>query len=250
MRDLAPLLNKREKPPGPAPQEWLLATKLPVSSGSLFIGDPYYDPADAYVATVPPGTYEIEAQLRDLGREWYTARVRAVLEGSGEPKRGKRIGETCTDLAVMAFYDLKAAEEAIAGDPDLYMDRVAKKAFATCGLVQLKLTKPMTIAYVETGFDCGAQVYELRSGRRRVGVEVAMDFAELEAFLEDEDDEPSDLEDPPANPGFRDGICIHCQGSGDCYCIRKGAKSPAACPRCSGSGKCGICKGRGRLNSG
>src|SRR6516162_3118548 len=187
--DLAKLLKKRDKPPGPAPQEWLLAAKLPVSSGSLFIGDPSYDPADAYVATVPPGTYLIEARLRDLGGEWYTARVRAILEGCDEPKLGKQIGETCTDLAVMAFYDLKAADEAIAGDNDLYMDRVTRKSFATCGLVQLKLTKPMTIAYVETGFDCGGLVYELRSDRRRVGVEVEMDFAELEAYLEDEDQE-------------------------------------------------------------
>jgi hypothetical protein len=188
MKDLAKLLKKRNKPPGPAPQDWLLATKLPVSSGSLFIGDPNYDPADAYVATVPPGTYQIEARLRDLGREWYTARVRAILDGCDKTKLGKKIGETCTDIAVIAFYDLKAAEEAIAGDNDLYMDRVTKKSFATCGLVQLKLAKPMTIAYVETGFDGGAVVYELRSGRQRVGVEVEMDFAELEAFLEEEDD--------------------------------------------------------------
>jgi hypothetical protein len=34
--DLAKLLKKRDKPPGPAPKEWLLATKLPVSSGSLY----------------------------------------------------------------------------------------------------------------------------------------------------------------------------------------------------------------------
>ena len=45
----------------------------------------------------------------------------------------------------------------------------------------------MTIAYVETGFDGGAHVYELRSGRHPVGVQVEMDFAELEAFLEDEE---------------------------------------------------------------
>src|SRR5438105_11948700 len=101
MKDLAKLLKQRDKPPGPAPQEWLLATKLPVPSGSLFIGDPSYDPADAYVVTVPPGTYQIEARLRDLGGEWYTARVRAILESCGEPKLGKQIGEPCTDLAVM-----------------------------------------------------------------------------------------------------------------------------------------------------
>ena len=187
MKDLAPILKKRNRPPGRVPKGWLLATKLPISSGSLFIGDPYAAAADAYVATVPPGTYRIEAQLRDLGKEWYTARIRAVLEDRVESKLGKQIGETCTDLAVMAFYDLKAADEAIAGDYDLYMDKVTKKAFATCGLVQLKMTKPLAIAYVETGFDCGAFVYALRSGRRCVGVEVEMDFAELEAFLEDED---------------------------------------------------------------
>jgi hypothetical protein len=186
MMDLAQLLKKRNKPPGPAPRKWLLAAQLPIESGSLFVGDPNYDPADAYVATVPPGTYRIEAQLRDLAGEWYTARVRAILEGSGEAKLSRLIGETCTDMAALAFYDLKAAEEAIAGDNDLYMERVIKKSFATCGLVQLKLTKPMTIAYVETGFDGSANVYELRSGRRSVGVEVEMDFAELEAFLEDE----------------------------------------------------------------
>ena len=109
-----------------------------------------------------------------------------MLEEIDAPKVGKKIGDTCTDLAVIAFYDLGTANEAIAGDYDLYMNRVTKKSFATCGLVQLKLTKPMTIAYVETGFDCGAVVRELRSGRRLVGVEVEMDFAELEAYLEDE----------------------------------------------------------------
>lgn len=189
MYDLAKLLKQRNKPPGPAPQEWLFATKLPVFSGSLFVGDPNYDPADAYVATVPAGTYRIEARLRDLGGEWYTARVRSVLEECDAPKLGKKIGDTCTDSAVMAFYDLGVANEAIAGDYDLYMDRVNKKSFATCGLVQLKLIKPMTIAYVETGFDCGAVVRELRAGRRCVGLEVEMDFAELEAFLEDEDED-------------------------------------------------------------
>jgi hypothetical protein len=45
--DLGPLIKKRNRPPGPAPREWLLAAKLSVTGGSLFIGDPYYDPADA-----------------------------------------------------------------------------------------------------------------------------------------------------------------------------------------------------------
>src|SRR5262249_28002310 len=184
--DLGPLIKKRDRPPGPAPEEWLLAAKLSLTAASLFIGDPSYDPADAYVAKVPPGTYRIEARLRDFDKEWKTSHLRAVLEDCQEPKLGKKIGVTCTDLAVIAFYDLKAAEEAIAGDNELYMERVTEQSFDNCGLVKLKLAKPMTIAYVETGFDCGARVYELRLGRRRVGVEVEMDFGELEAFLADE----------------------------------------------------------------
>lgn len=189
MKNLADFLKKRNRPPGPAPKGWLPAEKLSVSSGSLFIGDPYYDPADAYVATVTPGTYKIEAKLRDFDGEWKTERMRLVLEGCGEAKLGRKIGETVTDLGVMAFYDMKEAEEAIAGDNDLYMDKVSKKAFANCGLAKLKLTKPMTIAYVEIGFDGAATVYPLRQGRRCVGVEVEMDFGELEAFLEDEDED-------------------------------------------------------------
>jgi hypothetical protein len=41
--------------------------------------------------------------------------------------------------------------------------------------------------------------------------------------------------------------CIHCNGSGDCYCKRKGKTTPDQCPRCEESGKCHVCKGTGRV---
>jgi len=51
----------------------------------------------------------------------------------------------------------------------------------------------------------------------------------------------------PPRPG-QVGTCGYCDGSGDCYCKRKGMASSNQCARCNGSGKCHICKGTGRLS--
>jgi hypothetical protein len=40
--------------------------------------------------------------------------------------------------------------------------------------------------------------------------------------------------------------CPVCQGSGNCFCIRKGAGHPNECPRCGGIGHCRYCKGTGK----
>jgi hypothetical protein len=37
--------------------------------------------------------------------------------------------------------------------------------------------------------------------------------------------------------------CSVCQGSGKCFCLRKGSGNAATCPRCTGTGKCSHCKG-------
>lgn len=36
--------------------------------------------------------------------------------------------------------------------------------------------------------------------------------------------------------------CPVCQGSGKCFCLRKGSGNAADCPRCDGTGKCSHCK--------
>lgn len=46
----------------------------------------------------------------------------------------------------------------------------------------------------------------------------------------------------------RISICAACNGSGRCFCIRKGSGQPAGCPRCSGSAACRHCKGTGNRN--
>ena len=185
-KDLATLLKKRSKPPGRTPKEWLFAAKLDVPSGSLFVGDPHLDPDDAYVAKVPSGTYIVEAKLKDAGGEWWTSRLRVRLEESEEPTLGKKIGDTCTDIAAFGFYDLSAVNAAIAGKNDDFVQLLLNKNFSRCGLIQIKMKEMVTIAFVETNFDCGARVFELRNGRKRIGVEVEIEFEELEAFLEEE----------------------------------------------------------------
>jgi hypothetical protein len=50
----------------------------------------------------------------------------------------------------------------------------------------------------------------------------------------------------PPRPG-QVGICTYCNGSGDCFCRRKGTVIAEECARCDGSGKCHVCQGSGRL---
>lgn len=40
--------------------------------------------------------------------------------------------------------------------------------------------------------------------------------------------------------------CWTCQGTGKCFCLRKGSGDPVNCSRCQGSGQCRHCHGTGR----
>ena len=42
--------------------------------------------------------------------------------------------------------------------------------------------------------------------------------------------------------------CSVCQGTGRCFCLRKGTGDPTGCLRCSGTGKCSHCGGAGKPN--
>ena len=44
--------------------------------------------------------------------------------------------------------------------------------------------------------------------------------------------------------------CDVCNGSGKCFCLRKGTGDSAGCPRCAASGKCRHCGGTGAPNHG
>jgi hypothetical protein len=45
---------------------------------------------------------------------------------------------------------------------------------------------------------------------------------------------------------LREQPCPPCQGTGQCYCIRKGSGLSSECPRCQGTGQCRHCRGTGK----
>jgi len=49
----------------------------------------------------------------------------------------------------------------------------------------------------------------------------------------------------PATPRIRN--CGMCNGSGECYCLRKGSGTALGCPRCAGDAKCRHCDGSGKM---
>jgi hypothetical protein len=49
----------------------------------------------------------------------------------------------------------------------------------------------------------------------------------------------------PPTPSAR--YCGMCNGSGECYCIRKGPGTAEGCPRCTGDVKCRHCRGSGTI---
>ena len=58
--------------------------------------------------------------------------------------------------------------------------------------------------------------------------------------------ETPDTEPPPRPDLVRHtSPCQACRGTGQCFCLRKGAVSAAGCPRCRGSGRCSHCHGSG-----
>jgi hypothetical protein len=243
--------NRHDDPPeGTVGMEsdWLPFTTLNVTTGSVWAGDPWIANAeDGLVVRLPLGTYQLEAKVMDFAGRKRISRLRACLESAKAPVLGKEIGETGTDSAKMVVCDMGTLEASIGADDDRYRDLVMKHEYKDCGCIQFRMKKPIVLPYVSTGFgDGGAPVFVLKSGRRRVGLELEF----LPPGYKVGDDE-KEIDNEPTEPaGFRDGVCIHCRGSGDCYCIRKGAGTPEGCPRCNGSGKCSICKGRRTVRSG
>lgn len=53
----------------------------------------------------------------------------------------------------------------------------------------------------------------------------------------------SDFAPAKPDPVPRARYCNMCNGSGECYCIRKGPGTAAGCPRCAGNGICRHCRG-------
>ena len=236
--------NKRgDPPPGTAGVEsdWLDVATVRVTTGSLWAGDPSVCNADVgCTVKVPAGEYAVQSKAMDFGGRKRVSRLRVVLDPAANPRLGKQVGETGTDTARMSICDIAALDDAIGGDDDRFQEQITAHDYKDCGVLKFRMKKIISMPYVSTGFgDGGFPVFELRSGRRRVGLELE--------FIPPNYVVVAPEEDPDAFTGPAEEVeCGHCGGSGKCYCLRKGAGTAANCVRCGGSGKCRVCDGKGR----
>jgi hypothetical protein len=232
--------NKRGDPPVGTvgvESDWLEVGTFEVTKGSLWAGDPYVCNAEGgCVVKIPTGSYRVQAKGMDFAGRKLVSRMRVVHEAAGDPALGKEIGETGTDTAKIAVCDISALDAAIGGDNERFQELITEHDFKDCGIVEFKMKKPVSMPYVTTGSDGGWPVFELRAGRRRVGIE--LEFMPPGFAFKDEDDA---IVCPPEEVD-----CGHCGGTGKCYCRRKGAGTAAGCVRCGGSGKCRACSGKGK----
>ena len=191
--------NKQSDPPTGTvgvESDWMNAGEVEVTTGSLWAGDPFVCNAkDGCVAKVPAGTYALEAKAMDFAGRKRVSRLRAYRRGSEELVLGKQIGQTLTDTGMIALCDIVALDEAIGGDYDRFNDLITQRDYQDCGIIRFEMKKPFVIPYVSTAFgDCDALVFELKSGRRRIGMEleflppgyVFTDFEEEDGEAEDE----------------------------------------------------------------
>jgi len=237
--------NKRGDPPpgtvGVEFPDWLDVAGLRVTTGSLWAGDPYVCNAeDGCVVKVPKGDYAVQAKAMDFAGRKRVSRLRVVLQTAENPALGDEVGEAGTDTARIAVCDIGALDAAVGSDDDQFQELVTAHDYKECGVVKFRLTRPVEMPYVSSGFGDGSgPVFELTAGRRRVGVE--LEFLRPGYVFEDPDDEQDTFVGPP-----EEIECANCGGSGKCYCLRKGAGTAANCVRCGGSGKCRVCGGRGK----
>lgn len=103
------------------------------------------------------------------------SRLRAFLKHSKELKLGKRIGETVTDIGVLAVFDMKALDAAIAGQDESFQDEVMNHELEDCGIIDIHTGSGFQVPYAPSAFgDCDGTVYALMSGKTRVGFEVEL----------------------------------------------------------------------------
>ena len=241
---LADFLKKNK--PGDPPvgtvgveSDWLEVGTLQVTTGSLWAGDPYVcNGDDGCFVKVPAGPYVLMAKAMDFAGRKRVSRLRVFLESAGKLVLGKKVGEADIDTATIAVCDIAAVDDAIGDDRAHFAELITQHAYEDYGVVEFRMKKPIAIPYVATGFgDDSYPVFELRSGRRRVGIET--EFLPPGFKYEDTDDDA--LVFPP-----EEVECGHCGGTGKCYCLRKGAGTSAGCVRCDGSGMCRVCGGKGK----
>jgi len=159
-------------------KEWLPLSRLPVTTGALWAGDPLLaNDDDGCTVEVPAGDYLVEA----IGRTWEygrcTAGLRVRLEAVSMPAVGDEIGDTGTDSGMIAVCDIWAFLAAF-GDAEPY-DRfkvIEPQTSEGCGVVTVAGFPNALMPFVPTGSDGMWPVFALVSGGECVGIELPFMF--------------------------------------------------------------------------
>ena len=154
--------------------DWLVVASFQVTKNSLWVGDPYVaNPQDGFLVEVPNGSYKLEAKAMDFAGWKAVSRVRAYLSAAQLIVRGRQIGDTCTDTAMVGIFDMNALDEAIQGQNDLFQDMVMNHNYEECGVIRINVGKGFDLPYVSTAFgDTDGKVFEIQASGDRVGFEI------------------------------------------------------------------------------
>ncbi|SRR5258708_792057 len=174
--------------------DWMDAGELTVTKGTLWAGDPFVVNAEdgCLVKKVPNGIYVLEARAMEFAGRKRVSRLRVYLKGAPDIKLGKKVGETLTDTGLVTVCDISAVDEAAGGDYDGFNEVVSQYSYKSCGIIEFELKGPIRLPYVETAFgDCDGPVFDLRSGKDRIGIELEF-LPHGYVFELDEDDEDED----------------------------------------------------------
>jgi hypothetical protein len=189
--------NKQSFPPNGTvgvESDWMDAGELEVTKGTIWAGDPFVVNADdgCLVKKVPNGAYVLEAKAMEFAGRKRVARLRAYAKGAQDFTLGKKVGQTMTDTGLITVCDIAAVDEAVGDDYYGFNEVVSQYNYKSCGVVEFELNGPIKLPYVETAFgDCDGPVFELRSEKDRVGIELEF-LPPGYVFDFDEDDEGED----------------------------------------------------------
>lgn len=167
-----------------AESEWMAVADLESTAGTLWIGDPQFFWAEAYEGggcrvDVSVGSYVVEAKGIDFNGSLYVSRLRVVRQGATECSPGGIVGEAETDSAQLGIADIGALKAALAAacgdDEDVAFDLLEEGVDGDIGVFEPQPGHAGRLVYLPSGFgDGGGPVWELVSGRTRIGFEHEM----------------------------------------------------------------------------
>ena len=158
------------------PSGWLDFCEFSLRGSSILVVDASFVPSadDGLLIELPPGKYEVQAQVLDYGGDRRPARLRIQLAGSNAAM-GAEIGKTWTDTATTGICDFEIFSAAWGEDSDASFE-IIKPALEDnhhYGVAVLDANVGAVMPFLHSGFGDGTYpVYELVAEGRRVGFEV------------------------------------------------------------------------------